>query len=71
MTVLISTLLSPTLAQALLLIVWGSTHIGALALVELLLMSILQHFLHHTTAAPHVKHRLPVLIAHVLQTQRI
>lgn len=38
----------------------------ALGVVELLLVSVFQHFLHHSTAAPHVKHSLSMLVSHLL-----
>lgn len=39
-------------------------------LVELLLMSVLKHAVHHTTAMPHIEQRLPVLVSYLLQPQR-
>lgn len=38
-----------------------------LGVVEFLLMSILQHFLHDAAPSPHVKHGLSVLVSHLLQ----
>lgn len=38
----------------------------ALGVEELLLVSVFQHFLHHSTANPHVKHSLSVLVSHLL-----
>lgn len=38
----------------------------ALGVVELLLVSIFQHFLHHSTPTPHVKHSLSVLVSNLL-----
>lgn len=48
---------------------WSVTHIVAVGVVELLLAPVLQHLLHHSAPAPHVKHGLPVLVAHLLSTQ--
>lgn len=39
-----------------------------LGLVELLLMSVLQHAVHHTTALPHIKQRLPMVVSNLLQS---
>lgn len=46
------------------------THIIlALSVVELLLVPVFQHFLHHPTAPPNIKHRLAVLVTHLLHQQ--
>lgn len=36
------------------------------AVAKFLLVMVLQHFLYHTAALPHLKHRLAVLVAHFL-----
>lgn len=41
----------------------------SLGLMELLLVSVPQHGVHHTAAVPHVKQGLPVLVSHLLQRQ--
>ena len=45
------------------------THMASFGLVELLLMSVLQHAVHHATALPHVEQCLSVLVSHLLQPQ--
>lgn len=45
------------------------THMASFGLVELLLMSVLQHAVHHPAALPHIKQRLPMLVSHLLQPQ--
>ena len=45
------------------------THVTLLALVELLLVPVLQNLLHHPAALPHAEHRLPMLVAHILQAE--
>lgn len=43
------------------------THMASFGFVELFLMSVLKHAVHHTTALPHVEQRLSVLVAHLLR----
>lgn len=43
----------------------------ALGVVELLLVAIPQHLVHHSAASPHVKHGLSVLVAHLLQQRHV
>lgn len=40
---------------------------SALRVVKLFLMSVFQHFFHHTTATPHIKHSLAMLVPHLLK----
>lgn len=42
------------------------THVASFGLVELLLMSVLKHAVHHIAALPHIKQCLPVLVADLL-----
>lgn len=48
-------------------VVW--THMASFGLVEFLLMSVLEHAVHHAAALPHVKHGLSVLVSDLLPTQ--
>ena len=43
----------------------------ALGVAELLLVSVFQHFLHHSAATPHVKHSLSMLVSHFLHYTQI
>lgn len=43
------------------------THIAlALGVMKLFLVSVYHHFLHHSTATPHVKHCFSVLVSYFL-----
>lgn len=46
------------------------THVATPSSVKLLLASVLQHAVHHAAALPHVKQRLAVLVAQLLQPGR-
>lgn len=43
------------------------THVASFGFVELLLMSVPEHPVHHATALPHVEQCLSVLVAHLLR----
>lgn len=43
------------------------THMASFGLVELFLMSVLQHAVHHATTLPHIEQRLSVLVAQLLR----
>lgn len=45
------------------------THMASFGLVELLLVSVLKHAVHHAASLPHVKQCLSVLVSHLLQPQ--
>lgn len=47
---------------------WGGarTHMASSGPVKLLLVSVLQHAVHHAAALPHIEQRLPVLVAQLL-----
>lgn len=47
------------------------THMASFGLMKLFLMSVLQHAVHNAAALPHVKQCLPVLVAQLLQSERI
>lgn len=38
--------------------------------MELLLMSVLQHAVHHSAAMPHIKQRLSMLVSHLLKSDK-
>lgn len=48
----------------------NNTHVTSFGFVKLFLMSVLQHVVHHLAALPHIKQRLPMLVADLLQPQR-